>query len=206
VASFEFLSEDDVDRMLMAAEMRHGSEGLRLSALLELFYATGLTVSELIGLPLYALSRDGRMLTVRGKGGKKIMVPLSEPALDAIKAYKDVRESFLPKGRRATGDRWLFPSGAKQGFLTRARFGQMMKELAVEAGLDPKRVSPRVLRYSFASHFIAHGANLRSVQLMFGFSDSALSLINQNALGKSPLQVLRDSHPLAKMNILGDLC
>ena len=194
----KYLSEDEVERLLMAAEMRHGSEGLRLVALLEILYATGLRVSELVGLPLSAVSRDGRILIVRGKGGKERMVPLSEPASDAIDAYKDVRESFLPKGRKAASERWLFPSRAKQGYLTRARFGQLIKELAIEAGLEPGRVSPHVLRHSFASHLLAHGADLRSLQQMLGHSDIATTQIYTHVLEERLRQLLDDAHPLAR--------
>lgn len=194
----KYLSEDEVEKLLLTAEHRPGSEGLRLVALLEILYATGLRVSELVGLPLSAISRDGRILIVRGKGGKERMVPLSEPASDAIDVYKDVRDSFMPKGRRGAGERWLFPSRAKQGYLTRARFGQLMKELAVEAGLDPRRVSPHVLRHSFASHLLAHGADLRSLQQMLGHSDIATTQIYTHVLEERLRQLLDDAHPLAK--------
>ncbi len=194
----KYLSEDEVERLLMAAQMRHGSDGLRLVAMLELLYATGLRVSELVGMPLSALSRDGRLLIVRGKGGKERMVPLSEPASDAIDAYKSVRESFLPKGQKELAQRWLFPSRSKQGHLTRARFAQMMKELAVEAGLDPGRVSPHVLRHSFASHLLAHGADLRSLQQMLGHADIATTQIYTHVLEERLRQLVNDAHPLAK--------
>ncbi len=194
----KYLSEDEVECLLLAAENRPGSEGLRLIAMLELLYATGLRVSELVGLPLSGLSRDGRILIVRGKGGKERMVPLSEPASDAIDAYRDVRESFFPKGRKSFSERWLFPSRSKQGHLTRARFGQMMKELAIEAGIDPKRVSPHVLRHSFASHLLAHGADLRSLQQMLGHSDIATTQIYTHVLEERLRQLLDNAHPLAK--------
>ncbi len=194
----KYLSEDDVDRLLIAAQRRHGSEGLRLLAMLELLYATGLRVSELVGLPLSALSRDGQMLIVRGKGGKERMVPFSEPAAQAIEAYKAVRENFLAKGRKAQGQSWLFPSRSKQGHLTRARFGQLMKELAIEAGIEPKRVSPHVLRHSFASHMLAHGADLRSLQQMLGHADITTTQIYTHVLEERLRQLVNDAHPLAR--------
>jgi integrase/recombinase XerD len=126
------------------------------------------------------------------------MVPLSEPASDAIDAYKDVRDSFIPKGQHGAGERWLFPSRSKQGYLTRARFGQIMNELAVEAGLDPRRVSPHVLRHSFASHLLAHGADLRSLQQMLGHSDIATTQIYTHVLEERLRQLLDESHPLAR--------
>jgi integrase/recombinase XerD len=194
----KYLSEGEVEQLLEAADYQGGRDGLRLVAMLELLYATGLRVSELVGLPLSALSRDGRMLVVRGKGGKERMVPLNEPASDAIDAYKEVRESFLPKGRKALGERWLFPSRSKQGHLTRARFGQMMKELAVAAGLEPRRVSPHVLRHSFASHLLAHGADLRSLQQMLGHSDIATTQIYTHVLEERLRQLVENAHPLSK--------
>ncbi|HJN25964.1 MAG: site-specific tyrosine recombinase XerD [Rhodospirillales bacterium] len=194
----KYLSENEVEQLLDAANNWGGGEGVRLVAMLELLYATGLRVSELVGLPLSAVSRDGRMLIVRGKGGKERMVPLSEPANEAIGAYKDVRDSFLPKGRKAAGERFLFPSRSKQGHLTRARFGQIMKELAIVAGIEPRRVSPHVLRHSFASHLLAHGADLRSLQQMLGHSDIATTQIYTHVLEERLRQLLDDAHPLAK--------
>jgi integrase/recombinase XerD len=194
----KYLSEDEVEKLLKTAEQRHGSEGLRLVALLEILYATGLRASELVGLPLSAISRDGRILIVRGKGGKERMLPLSEPASDAIIKYKEVRNSFIPGGQQGAGGGWLFPSRAKQGYLTRARFGQLMKELAVVSGLDPRRVSPHVLRHSFASHLLAHGADLRSLQQMLGHTDIATTQIYTHVLQERLRQLLDEAHPLAR--------
>jgi integrase/recombinase XerD len=194
----KYLSEDEVDQLLMAAERKPGSEGLRLLAMLELLYATGLRVSELVSLPLSALSRDGQLLIVRGKGGKERMVPFSEPARLAIEAYNQVRESFLPKGGKAKGQHWMFPSRSKAGHLTRARFGQLMKELAIEGGIEPGRVSPHVLRHSFASHMLAHGADLRSLQQMLGHADISTTQIYTHVLEERLRQLVNDAHPLAK--------
>jgi len=193
----KYLSEKDVERLLDAAAGRGGSEGLRLLSMLEILYATGLRVSELVGLPLAALSRDGRMLIVRGKGGKERMVPLSAPATAAIERYRTVRGAFIPKGRKDAAHPWLFPSRARQGYLTRARFGQMLKELAVDAGLDPARVSPHVLRHSFASHLLAHGADLRSLQQMLGHSDIATTQIYTHVLDERLKRLVAEAHPLA---------
>lgn len=194
----KYLSEEEVDRLLEAAEKRKGPEGVRLVAMLELLYATGLRVSELVGLPLSALGRDARMLIVRGKGGKERMVPLSEPAFDALEAYKKEREAFMPKKNRGRTERFLFPSRGKDGHLTRARFGQMIKELAIKAGLEPRQVSPHVLRHSFASHLLAHGADLRSLQQMLGHADIATTQIYTHVLEERLRQLLNDAHPLAQ--------
>ncbi|MBT3557931.1 MAG: site-specific tyrosine recombinase XerD [Rhodospirillales bacterium] len=198
----KYLSEEDVEALLVAAENFGGREGLRLVALLEILYATGLRVTELVGLPLSAVTGDGRMLIVRGKGGKERMVPLSEPAMDAMEAYRDIREGFLPKGRTGPASNFLFPSRSKDGYLTRARFGQLMKELAALAGIDPRRVSPHVLRHSFASHMLAHGADLRSLQQMLGHSDVSTTQIYTHVLDERLKSLVESAHPLASINPL----
>ena len=136
----KILSEAEVDRLLAAAAQAEGAAGLRLAALVELLYATGLRVSELVGLPHGAVARDPQVLVVRGKGGRERMVPLSEPAREALRRYLAVRAQFAGPD----GSRWLFPSRAKAGHLTRHRFGQLLKGLALETGLDPAKVSPHV--------------------------------------------------------------
>ena len=193
------LSEEEVKRLLETAHARTGPEGLRLVAMLEILYATGLRVSELVGLPLSALSRDGRMLIVRGKGDKERLVPLSEPATDALDAYLAVHEGYVPGRRQGAATGQLFPSRAKQGFLTRARFAQLLNELALEAGIDRKRVSPHVLRHSFASHLLAHGADLRAIQQMLGHADIATTQIYTHVLDERMKALVNQSHPLAMM-------
>jgi integrase/recombinase XerD len=171
---------------------------LRLVALLEVLYATGLRVSELVGMPVAAVARDGLTIVVRGKGGKERMVPLSEPARDALTAYNAIRPHFLPKGRVGQGaERWLFPSRSKEGHLTRARFAQLLKEVAGAAGLDARRVSPHVLRHSFASHLLAHGADLRSLQQILGHADIATTQIYTHILDERLKSLVRQAHPLA---------
>jgi len=193
----KYLSETEVENLLAAARARPGPEGLRLTALLEILYATGLRVTELVGLPLSALSRDGRILVVRGKGGKERMVPLSEPAADAIEAYSAVRERFIPKRKAGMAGNWLFPSRGSGGHLTRARLAQLLKEVAVEAGIQRSRVSPHVLRHSFASHLLANGADLRSLQQMLGHADIATTQIYTHVLDDRLKALVRDAHPLA---------
>ena len=191
------LGEDEVDALLVAARARPGAEGARLVALLEVLYATGLRVSELVGLPLAALTGDGEMLIVRGKGDKERMVPLGEPARQALAAYMAARTAFL--GREGKASRWLFPSRSAQGHLTRARFGQMLKEVADEAGIDRRRVSPHVLRHSFASHLLAHGADLRSLQQLLGHADIATTQIYTHVLEERLKSLVKRSHPLARV-------
>jgi len=200
----KYLSEEDVDNLLEATRLKEGPEGLRMVALMEILYATGLRVSELVGLPLSALSRDSSMLIVLGKGGKERMIPLTSPATDAITDYLTVRDQFLPKRKTITpATKLMFPSRGKEGHLTRARFGQLLKELAVEAGLDSRKVSPHVLRHSFASHLLAHGADLRSLQQMLGHSDIATTQIYTHVLEERLKALVNQSHPLAQIDELG---
>jgi integrase/recombinase XerD len=198
------LSEDEVDRLLEAAAALEGAHGLRMAALMEILYATGLRVSELVGLPQTALSRDGNVVVVRGKGGKERMVPLGEHAALAINAYLGVRASFLGKkgGKGDVADSpYMFPSRGKEGHLTRVRFHQLLKDLAIAAGLDPKRVSPHVLRHSFASHLLAHGADLRSLQQLLGHADISTTQIYTHVLEERLRQLVETAHPLADMDL-----
>lgn len=187
------LSEEDVSLLLAVARTRKGRAGLRLRALLEIIYATGLRVSELVGLPLSALTGDGQFLVVNGKGGKERLVPLSEPARQAVNEWLPQRRVLVGAG----GSPWLFPTGAADGHLTRQRFAQLLKELAVEAGLDRRAVSPHVLRHAFASHLLAHGADLRSVQQMLGHADISTTQIYTHVLEGRLQRLVNENHPLA---------
>lgn len=190
----KFLSESEVDQLLDAARALEGPEGARAICLLELLYATGLRVSELVTLPLAATRRDDPVLTVRGKGGKERLVPLSDPARAAIRVYRPLRAAFLPEGAESP---YLFPSRSKEGHLTRQRFGQMMKALALAAGLDPAKVSPHVLRHAFAGHLVAHGADLRAVQQMLGHADISTTQIYTHVLNERLAGLVAEKHPLA---------
>ena len=192
----KYLSEDHVLALLDAARELEGPHGLRAFALLELLYATGLRVSELVALPLSAVARDQSVMIVRGKGNKERMAPLSDPAREAVTAYRAVRDQFLA-GPKTT--KWLFPSTGEHGHLTRDGFAKMLKDVAVKAGLPPSRVSPHVLRHSFASHLLAHGADLRSVQQMLGHADLATTQIYTHVLEERLKTLVRSSHPLAKL-------
>ncbi len=191
----KFLSEAEVAALLAAARAWPGAEGVRLVCLLELLYATGLRISELIGLPLAAAQRNPRFLLVRGKGGRERIVPLGEPAREALAAYLDCRSGFLPEGR---GSPWLFPSRGAGGHLTRQRCGQLLKSLAAGAGLDPGRLSPHVLRHAFASHLLDRGADLRSVQQMLGHADIATTQIYTHVLADRLRRLVETAHPLAR--------
>jgi integrase/recombinase XerD len=190
------LERAEIEALIAAALEVPGPQGLRLTACLELLYATGLRVSELLGLPLAALSPDRRFLVAYGKGGKERMVPIGRAAAAALEAYLPVREQFL--GRRSKGRPYLFPSRAAAGHLTRQRLAQLLKELALSAGIDPARLSPHVLRHAFASHLLAGGADLRALQLMLGHADIATTQIYTHVQGERLAAVVQAHHPLAR--------
>ncbi len=193
------LSEAEVDALLAAARRRDGVDGVRLTAMLELLYATGLRVSELVALPAHAVKRDPRMLVVRGKGGRERMVPLSDPARRAIADWLPVRDGWL--GARKTP--YLFPARQGDGHLTRAAFAQQLKKLAVEAGVDPAKVSPHTLRHAFATHLLEHGADLRSVQQMLGHADISTTQIYTHVLDARLKSLVGERHPLAGVQLDG---
>jgi integrase/recombinase XerD len=190
------LAEDEVSRLAAAARDMAAAEGARLFCLVELLYATGLRVSELVGLPWPLPLVEGRLLRVRGKGNKERLVPLGAPALAALEGYRPHRDGFLPAGRSHSP--FLFPSRAKAGHLTRQRFGQVLKDLAIAAGLDPAALSPHVLRHAFASHLLAHGADLRAVQQLLGHADIATTQIYTHVQEAQKVRLVRDRHPLAR--------
>ena len=196
------LSEAEVEGLLAAARARPGLDGLRRLALVEVLYATGLRISELVSLPMSALARNPRVLVVRGKGGKERMVPLSEPARAALAQYRaaltQAREGKTgASAARSRGSKWLFPSAGGTGHLTRQRVAQILKDLALEAGIDPGKVSPHVLRHAFASHLLAHGADLRSVQKMLGHADISTTQIYTHVLQERLKSLVQRHHPLA---------
>ncbi len=182
----KLLTEAEVDALLAAARARPDpAEAATLGAALELLYATGLRVSELLGLRRNALATEGRMLLVRGKGGKERMVPLSDAAREAARV--------LP----AAGP-WLFPGRNPARPLTRQAFWLMLKRAALAAGLDPARVSPHVLRHAFASHMLARGADLRSLQLLLGHADIATTEIYTHVQAERLARLVEAHHPLAR--------
>lgn len=191
----KIMSEGEVDRLLAAAEASIEPDGTRTQCLLELLYATGMRVSELVTLPLRAVLRDEPFLLITGKGGKERIVPISLPARLAINAYLEDRPAHLPGGAESP---YLFPSRGKEGHLTRQRFGQVLKELALEAGLDPAKVSPHVLRHAFASHLLANGADLRVVQQLLGHADISTTQIYTHVQEERLKALVEASHPLAR--------
>jgi integrase/recombinase XerD len=193
----KYLSEDEVKRLLRAVHHVHGFEGVRLHAMMELLYAAGLRVSELMGLPLDAVQFERGFVQVKGKGGKERMVPLGEPAIKAIKAWLPYRKLMLSEGDFS---HYLFPSrhGGHATPLTRQRFFQLLKGVAVKAGINPKRLSPHVLRHAFATHLIEGGADLRSVQIMLGHADIATTQIYTHVAPDRLVKTVNEHHPLGK--------
>jgi integrase/recombinase XerD len=165
----------------------------RLACLLEVLYATGLRVSELVALPVSAAKRDQRLLLVRGKGDKERLVPLNEPAKKAMTTYLALLAESDPEQK----SKWLFPSFGESGHLTRQHFARDLKELAAAAGIRPDRVSPHVLRHAFASHLLQNGADLRVVQTLLGHADISTTQIYTHVLEERLKSLVRDLHPLA---------
>jgi integrase/recombinase XerD len=190
------LSREEVERLIAAAGARDGAQGLRLACMVELLYASGLRVSELLALPLNAVARDPAYLIVKGKGGKERLAPLNDAARAAVKAYLEVRKAHLPKG--AKDSPWLFPSRGAGGRLTARRLAQLLDEAAADAGIDPARVSPHVLRHAFATHLLEGGADLRVVQTLLGHADIATTQIYTHVAEDRLREVVETAHPLAK--------
>jgi integrase/recombinase XerD len=195
------VSVGDVDRLIEAAKLAAEREdmtpaarvrALRMRCLIEMLYATGLRVSELIALPLSATTTRERFLVVRGKGDKDRLVPLNETARLSALAYLDAaREAG------GTDGRWLFPSDGESGHLTRQAFARDLKSLGAAAGLSPSALSPHVLRHAFASHLLQNGADLRVVQELLGHADIATTQIYTHVLDDRLKSMVRDLHPLA---------
>ena len=196
----KIVHEDGIDRLLRAAKEDASPEGVRLWAMVELVYAAGLRVTELVGLPLATAQQALRnpqlpVMLVRGKGGKERLVPMHAAALDALQHYLKVRPVFLAPNEKSV---FLFPSNAVDGHLTRQRFGQLLKGLAMEAGVDPARLSPHVLRHSFASHLLEGGADLRVIQELLGHADIATTQVYTHVQQKRLTQLVQSAHPLAR--------
>ena len=209
------LSIADVDRLLVRAkELTEAPEvsaaqrlrALRLYCLLEVLYATGLRVSELVALPFSASRHDARMIVVRGKGDKERLVPLNEPSRQAMADYlvamqalgQEKQKENQAKKKNAASSKWLFPSFGESGHLTRQHFARDLKELAARAGLAPRLVSPHVLRHAFASHLLHNGADLRIVQTLLGHTDISTTQIYTHVVEERLKSLVRDLHPLAE--------
>ncbi|MGY3531910.1 MULTISPECIES: site-specific tyrosine recombinase XerD [Bradyrhizobium] len=200
------LSIADVDRMLTRARELTQTDvspaqrlrALRLYCLLEVLYATGLRVSELVSLPVSAARRDARMIVVSGKGNKERLVPLNDASRQAMADYLAALEVMQPKAKKAAASKWLFPSSGESGHLTRQHFARDLKELAAASGLAPRLVSPHVLRHAFASHLLHNGADLRIVQTLLGHTDISTTQIYTHVVEERLKSLVRDLHPLAE--------
>jgi integrase/recombinase XerD len=196
------LSEAEVDELLAASRTvgRHSADKMRNTCLMELLYATGMRVTELVSLPVSAARGDPRMLLIRGKGGKERMVPLSPPARTALALWLQTRDEAADVARMAgkPASKYLFPSSAKDGHLTRHRFYVLIKEMAVAGGVSPDKVTPHTLRHAFATHLLAHGADLRSIQTLLGHADVATTEIYTHILDQRLKDLVIDHHPLSR--------
>ena len=199
------LSIAQVDALLAAARRAGEAAALsalerlraaRMTCLIEVLYATGLRVSELVSLPASAAEREARMLVVRGKGDKERLVPLNENAKQAMRDYLALRAAASPQA--GAGSKWLFPSFGESGHLTRQHFARDLKALAAAAGLSTEAVSPHVLRHAFATHLLHNGADLRVVQTLLGHADISTTQIYTHVLEERLKSLVRDLHPLAQ--------
>ena len=203
----KLLSLAEVEALLATAAqgMEQAGEGsarrraLRLNALLETLYATGLRVSELLGLPRNVLTSDDQVMTINGKGGRERLVPLNETARKALDDHLAALAANEVHGRARSP--WLFPSGDGSQHFTRQRFGQELKTLAIAAGIEPSRVSPHVLRHAFASHLLARGADLRTVQQLLGHSDISTTQIYTHVIEERLRRLVEQHHPLAQAHL-----
>ncbi len=201
------LSEAEVGRLIETAEAEAAREdltvplrirALRMHALMELLYAGGLRVSELVSLPLSAARRGVRFLTIRGKGGHERVVPLTPRAHAAMDAYLAARAGHIRAGGGNPESKWLFPAPGESGHLTRQVFARDIKDLAIKAGISPAKVSPHVLRHAFASHLLQNGADLRIVQQLLGHADISTTQIYTHVLDERLSALVSEHHPLAR--------
>lgn len=198
----KILSIKEVDALLAMAEegiddpkrpLRERAAAARMSALLELLYATGLRVSELVALPTSVARSKERLLSIKGKGGRERLVPLTQKARDALKRHMEFRAAT-----KQDQSKFLFPADSEHGFLPRQVFARDLKAIAIAAGLDPARISPHVLRHAFASHLLQNGADLRSVQQLLGHADISTTQIYTHILDERLKSLVRDLHPLGE--------
>lgn len=198
------MSVDDVDRLLNHARDtiaglrgRELGRAVRFHCLMEVLYATGMRVSELVSLPRTVLQGDERTLIIKGKGGRERVVPLNQSAIGALKRYQSLGENPADGMAPMITTRWLFPSKSAAGHITRQRFAQELKSAAAAAGLDATNVSPHVLRHAFASHLLDRGADLRAVQQLLGHADISTTEIYTHVLEERLKRLVHDHHPLA---------
>lgn len=192
----KILSREEIERLLAAADRLEGKAGLRLRTLMELAYASGLRVSELLALKVGAVRRDPAFLIVNGKGGKERLAPLNAAARRAVGDWLVARDAARRPDRPDSP--WLFPSHGRSGHLTPRRFAQLLDQAAAQAGIDPARVSPHVLRHAFATHLLEGGADLLVVQTLLGHADISTTQIYTHVTIDRLAETVRALHPLAR--------
>ncbi len=191
----KYLTKEDIEKLIKTAKELNSAKGLRLEFQMELLYATGLRVSELVSLPYKAIIKN-EFIEVMGKGAKERLVPLNKQAIILFEKYKKIRELFIPNGKDS---KFLFPAKGEKGYQTRGTFFKHIKQIALIAGIDEMKVSPHVFRHSFASHLLQGGADLRAVQTMLGHSDISTTQIYTHVLTDKLKSAIEQNHPLAKM-------
>lgn len=192
----KFLTEEEIRKLIVATKAYDDCRHRRTAVMLELMYACGLRVSELISLPENCINYDKRQIIVKGKGSKERIIPVAASALDAVSEYMGYRDFFLKAGRKSV---WLFPSKvSSSGHITRDAFYKNIQEAAKKAGLPQEKVSPHVLRHSFATHLLNHDVDLRSVQKMLGHEDIGTTEIYTHIISEALIKKVQSKHPLAK--------
>lgn len=195
----KFLTEGEIKCLINTAAESDTLSGQRMTVMLTLMYACGLRVSELVSLPENCINFEKREILVRGKGNKERLIPVASTALDAVKRYWQIRDNFIRGGRRSV---WLFPSlKSTSGHMTRDAFFKEIKKISLAAGLDPHKVSPHVLRHSFATHMLNHDADLRSIQKMLGHAEIATTEIYTHITSQKLIDIVKEKHPLAQLSL-----
>lgn len=194
----KFLSEEELQRLIAVARSKTDFAHRRMAVMLEIMSACGLRVSELVSMPENCINFDKKELLIRGKGSKERLIPISDTAIAAVLDYINYRDKFIRAGRRSI---WLFPSLSSQcGHVTRAAFFDYLKKIAAEAGIYPSKISPHVLRHTFATRLLNHDADLRSVQIMLGHEDISTTEIYTHITSEKLIEIVKKLHPLAKKN------
>ena len=192
------ISVEDIQNLINNSKQDKSKFGIRLNCMIEIMYASGIRVSELVTMTLASLYQDKNFIIISGKGNKERLIPISKDTQDTINNYLKIRKFFFNKNKEV---KWLFPSKqSKVGHITRQHFSQLLSLLSDKAGLKIKKISPHKLRHAFASHLLANGADLRSLQQMLGHEDISTTQIYTHILDKRLKQIVKDKHPLSKVS------
>ena len=192
------ISVEDIQSLINNSKQDKSNFGIRLNCMIEIMYASGIRVSELVTMTLASLYQDKNFIIISGKGNKERLIPISKDTQDTINNYLKIRKFFFNKNKEV---KWLFPSKqSKVGHITRQRFSQLLSLLSDKAGLKIKKISPHKLRHAFASHLLANGADLRSLQQMLGHEDISTTQIYTHILDERLKQIVKDKHPLSKVS------